>query len=44
MDKQHLRIKKFLGISENTVKPQIWCDVSIYVLIAIFKKELQLNA
>ncbi|UIF87989.1 IS4 family transposase (plasmid) [Cupriavidus necator] len=42
--KQHLRIKKFLGTSENAVKTQIWCAVSIYVLIAIVKKELQLNA
>ena len=42
--KQHLRIKKFLGTSENAVKSQIWCAVSTYVLIAIVKKELQLNA
>jgi hypothetical protein len=42
--KQHLRIKKFLGTSENAVKTQIWCAVSTYVLIAIVKKELQLNA
>jgi hypothetical protein len=42
--KQHLRIKKFLGNSENAVKTQIWCAVSTYVLIAIIKKELQLNA
>ena len=42
--KQHLRIKKFLGNSENAVKTQIWCAVSTYVLIAVFKKELQLNA
>jgi hypothetical protein len=42
--KQHLRIKKFLGNSENSVKTQIWCAVSTYVLIAIVKKELQLNA
>ena len=42
--KQHLRIKKFLGTSENAVKTQIWCAVSIYVLIAIVKKELHLNA
>jgi hypothetical protein len=41
--KQHLRIKKFLGNSENAVKTQIWCAVSTYVLIAIVKKELQLN-
>jgi len=42
--KQHLRIKKFLGNSENAVKTQIWCAVSTYVLIAIVKKELQLEA
>lgn len=42
--KQHLRIKKFLGTSENAVKTQIWCAVSIYVLIAIIRKELQLEA
>ena len=42
--KQHLRIKKFLGTSENAVKTQIWCAVATYVLIAIVKKELQLNA
>ena len=42
--KQHLRIKKFLGTSENAVKTQIWCSVCTYVLIAIVKKELQLDA
>jgi len=42
--KQHLRIKKFLGTSENAVKTQIWCAVATYVLIAIVKKELHLNA
>jgi Transposase DDE domain/Domain of unknown function (DUF4372) len=41
--KQHLRIKKFLGNSENAVKTQIWCAVSTYVLIAIAKKELQID-
>jgi len=41
--KQHLRIKRFLGTSENAVKTQIWCAVSTYVLIAIIKKELHLN-
>jgi hypothetical protein len=39
----HLRIKKFLGNSENAVKTQIWCAVSTYVLIAIVKKELQID-
>ncbi|MEO6423180.1 MAG: IS4 family transposase [Candidatus Nitrotoga sp.] len=42
--KQHLRIKRFLGTSENAVKTQIWCAVSTYVLIAIVQKKLQLNA
>jgi len=42
--KQHLRIKRFLATSENAVKTQIWCAVSTYVLIAIIKKELHLNA
>ena len=42
--KQHLRIKRFFGTSENAVKTQIWCAVATYVLIAIVKKELQLNA
>ena len=42
--KQHLRIKRFLGTSENAVKTQIWCAVSTYVLIAIVKKELQREA
>ena len=42
--KQHLRIKRFLGNSENAVKTQIWCAVATYVLIAIVKKELGLEA
>jgi len=42
--KQHLRIKKFLGNSENAVKTQIWCAVCTYVLIAIVKKQLHLDA
>jgi len=41
--KQHLRIKTFLGNSENAVKTQIWCAVSTYVLIAIVKKQLHLD-
>ena len=41
--KQHLRIKRFLGTSENAVKTQIWCAVATYVLIAIAKKELHLD-
>ena len=42
--KQHLRIKRFIGNSENAVKTQIWCAISTYVLIAIVKKELKINA
>ena len=42
--KQHLRIKKFLGTSQNAVKTQVWCAIATYVLIAIVKKELQLDA
>ena len=42
--RQHLRIKRFLATSENAVKTQIWCAVSTYVLIAIIKKELHLDA
>lgn len=42
--KQHLRIKRFYGYSENAVKTQIWTAVAMYVLVAIIKKELQLEA
>jgi len=42
--KQHLRIKKFYGTSMNAVKTQIWIAISIYVLVAIVKKELHLEA
>jgi hypothetical protein len=42
--KQHLRIKRFFGTSENAVKTQIWIAVSVYVLIAIIRKKLQLDA
>lgn len=42
--KQHLRIKKFYGYSENAVKSQIWIAVSVYVLVAIIKKRLNLDA
>ena len=38
--KQHLRIKAFFGMSENAVKTQIWIAISVYVLVAIVKKEL----
>jgi transposase len=42
--KQHLRIKRFFGTSENAVKSQIWIAVSVYVLVAIIKKRLHLDA
>ncbi|NHN38315.1 IS4 family transposase [Pseudomaricurvus alcaniphilus] len=42
--KQNLRIKKFYGTSENAVKVQIWTAVSVYVLVAIIKKRLGLDA
>ena len=42
--KQHLRIKKFYGTSENAVKTQIWIAVSVYVLVAIVRKRLGLEA
>jgi len=41
--KQHLRIKRFYGTSENAVKTQIWIAVSVYVLIAIVKKRFGLD-
>jgi hypothetical protein len=41
--KQHLRIKRFFGTSENAVKTQIWIAVSVYVLVAIIKKRLNLD-
>ena len=42
--KQHLRIKKFYGTSDNAVKTQIWIAVSVYILVAIVKKRLALEA
>src|SRR5260221_8289804 len=42
--KQHLRIKAFYGTSENAVKSQIWIAVSIYVLVAVVRKRLGLEA
>src|SRR5262249_17867608 len=42
--KQNLRIKRFYGTSENAVKTQIWIAVSVYVLVAIVKKRLALDA
>jgi len=41
--KQHLKIKSFFGTSENAVKTQIWIAVSVYVLVAIMRKELKIN-
>jgi len=42
--KQHLRIKAFYGTSENAVKSQIWIAISVYVLVAIVRKRLNLSA
>lgn len=42
--KQHLRIQCFYGTSENAVKSKIWIAVSVYVLVAIIKKRLNLDA
>ena len=42
--KQHLRIKRFFGTSENAVKTQIWIAVSVYGIKAIVKKRLNLDA
>ena len=42
--KQHLRIKAFYGITENAVKTQIWISVAVYVLVAILRKRLALDA
>lgn len=41
--KQHLRIRKFYGTSENALKTQIWIAISVYVLVAIVKKQLNLE-
>ena len=41
--KQHLRNKAFYGTSENAVKTQIWIAISVYVLVAIMKKQLQID-
>ena len=41
--KQHLRIKAFFGTSQNAVKTQVWIAVSVYVLVAIIKKELAIE-
>jgi hypothetical protein len=42
--KQHLRIQRFFGTSENAVKTQLWIAVSVYLLVAIIKKRLHLDA
>ncbi len=42
--KQHLRIKRFYGTSENAVKTQIWIAITVYVLVAIVKKRLNIQA
>jgi IS4 transposase len=42
--KQHLRIKAFYGLSENAVKTQLWIAVSVYLLVAIVRKRLGLDA
>lgn len=42
--KQHLRIKAFYGTSENAVKTQIWIAISVYVLVAIVRKQLNIKA
>jgi transposase len=41
--KQYLRIKTFFGTSENAVKTQIWIAISVYILVAIVKKELKIS-
>jgi hypothetical protein len=41
--KQHLRIKSFYGTSPNAVRTQVWISISVYVLVAILKKELNLD-
>jgi hypothetical protein len=41
--KQHLRIKKFYGTSENAVKTQIWIAISVYVMVAIMKKKMRID-
>jgi IS4 transposase len=41
--KQHLRIKSFYGTSSNAVRTQVWISISVYVLVAIVKKELKLD-
>jgi IS4 transposase len=42
--KQHLRIKTFLGTSENALKTQVWSAICVYVLVAIIRKELRIES
>ena len=42
--KQHLRIKRFFGTTENAVKTQVWIAISVYLLVAIVKKRLDIDA
>ena len=42
--KQHLRIESFFDTSENVVKSQIWIAVTVYVLVAVIKKRLDISA
>jgi transposase len=42
--KQHLRIKAFYGTSQNAVKTQVWIAISVYLIVAIAKKRLNLDA
>ena len=42
--KQHLRIKAFYGTSPNAVRTQVWSAIAVYLLVAILKKRLHLNA
>src|SRR5690606_41976559 len=41
--KQHLRIKAFYGTTDNAVKTQVWIAISVYLLVAIVKKELRIE-
>ena len=41
--KQHLHIRAFYGTTENAVKTQVWIAITVYVLVAILKKQLQLD-
>ena len=43
MDKKHLKIKAFYGTTQNRVKTQIWIAISVYVLVAVIKKRLNID-